>query len=130
MLQHALLDQVVDVRAAPGRGPATRCRLRQFRDAGGRPVVVVTQLAENEGPSVTNAAEHIWRAVARRLDTTEFTLIEHYGAESFAVPDEDAMGFDIVILTPAGQPRWEPIGAARLRSLIGPRELGRGERAG
>lgn len=75
-----LLDEVIDV--DPGvwtYGGPTRCRLRLFRDVGGAPLAVVTELAENRGLSVTNAAEYVWRTITRRLDTTKFTMIEHYG---------------------------------------------------
>ena len=62
--------------------PATT--LRVYRPADGSPVAMVTELAWNRGPSITNLAAWVWRAVARLLDTTAFDLVEYYGPESFA----------------------------------------------
>lgn len=116
MLRHTpLLDEVIDV-AAAAHGLATRCRLRLFRGADGRPLAVVTELAENTGASVTNAAEDVWRALARRLDTTRFTLIEHYGRESGAAGGGEET-FDVVTVT-NGKPGWRSITADELHRLM------------
>jgi hypothetical protein len=117
MLGHTpVLDEVIDVAPVPG-WTATRCRLRVFRGAAGAPVAVVTELRENPGPSVTNAAEHIWRELSRRLETTRFVMVEHYGPESYPVADEDVMGFDVVTLTNS-RPEWRPLSAHDLRGLM------------
>ena len=111
------LDEVIDI--DPGVrtwGGPTRRRLRLFRGAGGGPVALVTELAENRGLSVTNAAEHVWRALARRFDTTSFTMVEHYGPESY-VDGRDGETFDVVTVI-NGPPRWQPIGANGLRRLV------------
>jgi hypothetical protein len=109
-----VLDEVIEVASNPGL--TTRCRLRLFRSAGGRQVAVVTELAENTGASVTNAAEDVWRALARRLDTTRFTMVEHYGPESgHAGAGEET--FDVVTVA-NGKPGWQPITADDLHRLM------------
>jgi hypothetical protein len=115
MLGHTpVLDEVIDVATDPGR--ATRCRLRLFRGVDGGQVAVVTELAENTGASVTNAAEHLWGALARRLDTTRFTLVEHYDVASGAASGGEE-SFDLVTVT-NGKPSWQPLGAEDLRRLV------------
>jgi hypothetical protein len=114
MLDDALMDEVVDV-ATHESGLVTRCRLRLFPGADGAPVVVVTELAENTGFSVTNAAENVWRAIARRLDTTRFAMVEHYDAESYEGASEET--FDLVTVV-GGKPTWQPLGAEGLARLV------------
>lgn len=97
--------------------PPTTCRLRLYEREGTRPVVIVSELASNLGPSITNSAARVWRAIAQRLDTTQFTLIEHSGPESFerfCEPDH----FDVVTLDD-GKPTWRRIAHANVRELIG-----------
>jgi hypothetical protein len=112
------LDEIIEVATGAAYGRPTRCRLRLYRGAGGGLVALVTELAENPGPSVTNAVEQVWAALARRLDTTRFTMVEHYDADSFGVEDEDPEEtFDIVSVE-AGQPGWQPLHAEGLRRLL------------
>lgn len=114
-----VLDEEIEVACGLRQGHTARCRLRVFEGFDGRQVAVATQLGEGyAGPSVTNAAEYIWLGVARRLGTEDYTLIEHYGLESYPVPNEDAMGYDVVTLTAAGQPRWQPISVQAVRDLL------------
>lgn len=61
----------------------TTCRLRLYRPVGRDPVALVTELAWNRGPSITNVAESVWRAVAELLGNEQFVLVEHYGPESY-----------------------------------------------
>ena len=98
--------------------PATTCRLRVYRPAGGAPVAMVTELAWNRGPSITNVAAWVWRAVARLLDTTAFDLVEHHGPESYAdgaEPDHYA----IVQLDARTRLAWRRISSAELQQLVG-----------
>jgi hypothetical protein len=111
------LDETIDV--DPGHwtyGGPTRCRLRLYRCPDGTPLAVVTELAENRGHSVSNAAEHVWRALALRLDTTRFVLVEHYGPESYEAGRKGET-FDVVTIE-NGQPRWRRTSAGDLRELL------------
>lgn len=98
--------------------PATTCRLRVYRPAGGSPVAMVTELACNRGPSITNAAAWVWRAVAKLLDTTAFDLVEHYGPESFADGSEPDH-YAIVKLDARTRPAWRRVSTAELHQLAG-----------
>jgi hypothetical protein len=115
MLRHTpVLDEVIDV--PTDAGPITRCRLRVFRGAAADLVAVVSELAANEGPSVTNAAEHIWRDLTRRLDTVRFAMVEHYDIGSGAAAGGEET-FDLVTVS-GGKPTWQPLGAEGLRRLV------------
>lgn len=119
-LPAAELDELIDVE--PGQRwtrSVTRCRLRVFHDVTNRiPVALVTDLGSaNPGLSVTNAAEFIWRALARRLDTTRFTMVEHYPPERCGPRDET---FDLVTVLPKGKPDWTHLGGDCFLALVGP----------
>lgn len=79
------IDEVMEVWAAPRwSGSPTTFRLRVFRrPLDGRHVAVVTELAENDGLSITNAAEFVWRDVMAKLRTTDVVMVEHYGPMSY-----------------------------------------------
>ena len=114
------LDEVIDVE--PGQRwthRVTRCRLRLFHDVTNRiPVALVTDLGSaNPGLSVTNAAEFIWRALARRLDTTRFTIVEHYPPERCGPRDDT---FDLVKVLPNGEPDWTHLGEDGFLALVCP----------
>ena len=116
------VDEVVtiDVGAAGSRSEPTSCRLRVYEWIAGRAsVVIVSELAQNQGLSVTNAAEQIWRAVAQRLDTARFTLIEHYGPDASAGAMRHHETFDVVTVDPAGHPSWRSISRREVRALTG-----------
>lgn len=60
-------------------GRDSRCRLRLYAGAERPPVVIVTELADNPGTSVTNAAEELAHLVCRHYNLDEeFIWIEHY----------------------------------------------------
>ncbi len=116
------------------------CRVRIFRPAGLLPVLLVTELPENQNTSVTNMAEYL----AADL------LIRHFSAQKPGAPapvwyvehyphaPEDARrpgnSFDVVAFarwTPEpsyvfghgrmklGLPSWHPIGEDELAALVG-----------
>lgn len=98
-----------------GREP-TRCRLRVYRGRDGAQVALVTELARNQGLSVTNAAEHIWAAVARQLDTDRFAMVEHYDGGSYRQPLHEET-FDLVWVE-NGRPRWKHLGPKGFQALL------------
>ena len=67
----------------------SKCRLRAFEEAGKPTVVITTELPNNPGTSITNAAALIAAQVYQWLERPErgITLIEHYekdGEEAYA----------------------------------------------
>jgi hypothetical protein len=101
--------------AFPSQAP-THCRLRVYRGRDGAQVALVTELASNSGMSITNAAEHVWAAVARRLDTTQFAMVEHYDSGSYRQPLHDET-FDLVWVE-GGRPRWRHLGPKGFQELL------------
>ncbi|HKH76475.1 MAG TPA: hypothetical protein VKA51_05910 [Rubrobacteraceae bacterium] len=123
------------VRPTPGRG---RCRVRVFlpdeleRDA---PMVVCTELPDNPGQSVTNAAERIAAEVIANFRLPVPVIwIEHYedGARG---TEEDAHTFDLVIFShyeprkvlsaregwskKIGAPTWKALDRRAVEVLVG-----------
>lgn len=96
----------------------TSCRLRLYRPFGREPVAVVTELAWNRGPSLTNAAESAWRAVALLLESEQFVLVEHYGAESYADGNETDR-YAVVTVDSSGRTTWRPLSTEQLHQLVG-----------
>ena len=119
-------DETLDF---PGlhRRPA-RCRLRVIEpNSPGRPtVMVLSELADNPGASITNAAEQAWQAAARRtglypgsgLEPHTAIYIEHYPGDRYHRPET----FDVVTFddpqTFTG-PEWRPLGPLEFSELIG-----------
>lgn len=65
-------------------GCASMCRIRVYHDAERPPVVVATELEDNEGTSVTNTAEHLathWARDEAIGEVGEIVWIEHYPEE-------------------------------------------------
>ena len=91
-----------------------RCWLRHDDDR--RPdVVLVTELADNEGLSVTNAIETIYRFVVVRHPNC--VVVEHYDRASWdgrTGPET----FALVTLDPEG-PQWHHMTPAHFAALVG-----------
>ena len=119
-------------------GCASHCRARVF-GAGAAPVVLLTELADNDGTSVTNGVETIAAQLCDfyRLDGADVVVVEHYPdsrtpveraanlrdpifQERFA-----AVNFGFVAQGARGwhfsRPRWAPLAVAQLEALIGSR---------
>jgi len=114
-----------------------RCRVRVYipEDRRDAPVVVCTELRNNPGQSITNAAERIASEVAthNRLPTP-VVWIEHYEAGARGTP-EDPHTFDLVTFAryevegPGGyqdegrrrivEPSWQALDRATVEALIG-----------
>lgn len=95
-----------------------RCRIR-FYQHDGQQVVVATELSDNPGMSVTNAAEDIATQLVAQygLDVDRLVWIEHYW-----YPDE-GHSFDQVRFTwdngKASQPRWRRLTFEEAERLTG-----------
>jgi hypothetical protein len=56
-----------------------KCRIRIYREAGGSPVWICSQLPDNDNTSVTNMAEYLAAKVIEEHDLpTPLVWIEHY----------------------------------------------------
>lgn len=98
-------------------------------------VVILTELADNEGMSVTNAAEEIAAAVvlANALPTSRTVWIEHYEDGARGTP-EDPATFDLITFSAddpepvlragvwrieLGEPSWKALDRASVEVLVG-----------
>ncbi len=127
------------------------CRIRIFQREGETPVVVCTELPENDNTSVTNAVEYLVAEVIaehfpHRFEYEEPVVwIEHYpppesgryaGHRRTGRADYDrvtfaswtpryefARGAERITL---GEPEWRPMPAHEVERLIGRHELGGG----
>jgi hypothetical protein len=126
-----------------------RCRMRIYHDGDELPVVVCTELPDNEGMSITNAAEQIAAEVLVDypdlfdpfspgiIPGTEydkpFVWIEHYTDGAKGTPSDPAT-FDLVEFAhyeprdvlragqwakEIGEPSWSALDRARVEALIG-----------
>ena len=126
-------QQRLDYEGFSGHRPRGLCRMTVWRPAvvAGETttavyagVVVVTELEENPGPSVTNCIEHVAEAVERKLGEPVgdgWLLVEHYphgdrGPDFWSLAevslDRDALGC-------YGKPEWAPIGLRDLAAAVG-----------
>ncbi len=90
-------------------GRPARCRLRLYRDPDGPAAVLVPELPDNPGTSVTNRAGKLAEAVCSEfgLDPDTLTCIEHY-------PNPDR--YRRVTFRPIC---WEAVTRDRVEALIG-----------
>jgi len=99
------------------KGAEGICRVRIFAGtaaSSGLPVVILTELAANHGPSVTNTAEQLAAEIATRylpeMDGLEppAVFLEHYPASGCRRDSIAAEHFDLVTFANyAGRPRWQ-----------------------
>ena len=98
------------------------CRLRIYGANVGT-VIVLSELAENLGVSVTNASAALATEIARIYDLDPDTTfwIEHYGAFSYKGGDCDET-FDLVTFTwrnrTASNAEWQRLNSDQLHKLL------------
>jgi hypothetical protein len=103
-----------------GAGPA-RCDCTIFEDETAS-VVVLTELPDNPGRSVTNAIEEIANLVREKhpdVTRKRVTWVEHYPSESRGGEKET---FDLVFFAennPCRNPRWQPYDRPSLERRLG-----------
>lgn len=97
-------------------GRDTVRHLRLWRTVTSGTVAVVTEKPDDEGMSLTNAAEVVWAAVQRMHAEpgADIPVIEHYLGEH-GEPDT----FDVVSLGMQGQAKWERLAPALLLLSVG-----------
>lgn len=108
-------------------GYASQCGVHVFT-GNGAPIVVLEELPDNPGASVTNFCEHIANIVRRAhaeffdgVHPTEIVWLEHYPRASRGVRDRET--FDRIFFQWDGvkysRPRWERYTREHLEKLIG-----------
>lgn len=126
---------------AAENGARSKCRVRIFlpQHPEEPPVVVVSELPNNEGQSITNSMEVIAGSVLEAYDFSAYSpplFIEHSPPESS--PGGEPESFDLVTfsdyefrhrrlwgarqewwITLIGEPDWEPISREEVEAMIG-----------
>lgn len=111
-------------------GVKATCGLRIVRDAE-QTVVILTELPDNRGMSVTNAAEELATQVRREfgLDPDQTRWIEHYPERETSVhqrPHRESATYDEIIYTwedyQASEPEWRRLAEEEIEILLGTRE--------
>src|SRR5881392_1844171 len=79
------------------------CALEILKGKDGKTVVIATEVKDNAGTSITNAAEHLayWVCIEFSIHPSKLVWIEHYG---YPAPDDwkchprtyDRVSFDIL----------------------------------
>jgi len=123
-----MIDTILQYNPPPLGWPS-RCRLRIFEVGDGGSLVVFTELGDNEGMSVTNAAGHLAALVAfdYDLDPANVTWLENYTPASYTYRDGRAETFDLVSFTwqrgrgawLAMSPEWKRVTAEEIEIAYG-----------
>ena len=97
----------------------SKCRLRIYNHSNVT-TVIVTELPENEGRSITNDAEKIINLACQKYELcfNDVAWLEHYPyTPRCEIRGEES--FDLVQLTAQGSPIWKPIKIEEVKELIG-----------
>jgi hypothetical protein len=115
-----------------------RCRIRIYQADGHVPMVICSQLADNDNTSVTNMAEYLAAEVIREHELpTPLTWIEHYPEHEGEIGEYSLVKFSDwqplevclggVWRHRVGSPRWSPLNSEELEAESGSRRgLGSG----
>jgi hypothetical protein len=106
-----------------------KCRIRIYREEGHSPVVVCSQLPDNDNTSVTNMAEYMAAEVIEEHKLPSLlTWIEHYPEHEGGIGEYSLVKFSRWELTEVclggvwryrlGSPRWSPLRPAEVDVLI------------
>jgi hypothetical protein len=108
-----------------------KCRIRIYREEGRSPVVICSQLQDNENTSVTNMAEYLAAEVIKeRSLPTPLTWIEHYPEHEGEVGEYSLVMFSAWELQEGclgrvwrcrvGSPRWSSLSLNEVLALFNP----------
>ncbi len=109
-------------------GCASQCRIRVYHAPERPPVVIATELPENQGTSVTNMAERLATEWARDEETgeaAEIVWIEHYPEERNRFGRRVFEETFALVTFQCGQlgeftnPEWQYITRAEVERMIG-----------
>lgn len=111
--------------------PGALCRIRIYQRDRVLPVVIATQLPENENTSITNLVEQVAAEVmVRYLGCRPFVWVEHYPPRPYFGESYHLVQFDDYVPRPQfsmgravsikiGAPTWRRITRAAVADLIG-----------
>lgn len=109
----------------PTTGKPAHCRLRIYDTEAGA-VVILSELADNHGISVTNASDALATEIANiyRLNRTTTRWVEHYDRTSYQHGKDMTETFDEITYTwslygVASDPQWRRIVGEELEITIG-----------
>ena len=106
-----------------------KCRIRIYREEGRSPVVICSQLPDNDNTSVTNMAEYLAAEVIEEHKLPALlTWIEHYPEHEGEIGEYSLVRFSSWELTEVylggvwrrrlGSPRWSPLRPEEVDDLI------------
>ena len=121
--QHVIMERFTFPNVHGRKG---ECRIEATKLPDGRIVVIATELADNPGMSITNAAEYVATDVCEALGIAPHQLI---WIEFYGYPASPSFGrkrtYDLVTfatMTPEGrpifhEPRWRPMNEGDWKTL-------------
>jgi hypothetical protein len=106
-----------------------RCRIRIYQEEGRSPVVICSQLQDNDNTSVTNMAEYLVAEVIEEHDLpTPLVWVEHYPEHEGEIgeyslvkfPDWEFMAVCLggVWRNRVGSPAWSPLSSEEVDLLV------------
>jgi hypothetical protein len=106
-----------------------RCRIRIYQEDGCTPVVMCSQLPNNDNTSVTNMAEYLAAEVVKEHSLLmPLTWVEHYPEHEGEIGEYSLVRFSSWELTKVclggvwrcriGSPRWSPLRLEEIEVLI------------
>jgi hypothetical protein len=120
-------DYIHMYRRHPNEELEARCRIRMYRPDAGTVVVIVTELLDNPGVSITNWAEYLATEIRKRYLRQGEALIwiEHYVERPSRYNSRETVQetFDRVLMRWNGvsyeEPEWKSFDRAGVERLIG-----------
>jgi len=106
-----------------------KCRIRIYHEDGRAPIVICSQLPDNDNTSVTNMAEYLAAEVVEECSLpTPLTWIEHYPEHEGGIGEYSLVWFSSCELEEVclgdvwrfriGSPAWSSLGAKEVSSLV------------
>jgi hypothetical protein len=83
---------------------------------GDRAVVICSEVEDNDGAGVTEAAEELHAGVTAAFRLADPVWIEHHGP---AVTDGSTESFELVVFSAVGKPSWKPLERFAVETLVG-----------
>ena len=104
--------KIVTFRMGNPGGPVGHCQVQLFRPSDGTIVMVATELDDNPGPSITNAAENAFKNACDKFEVLPrlVTWIEHYSHGGEDTFDLVRFSFNTGISGIPSNPMWSPLG--------------------
>ena len=110
-------------------GVASCCRVRVYKQGSREPVVVITELEKNKGPSITNSIEDIMLNARLMIQAGGLRLpngaifVEHYTKDSYPgyinrLTRDKSDSFAKVSLSSDGKPVWKDLSTGQISEMV------------